>query len=246
MNIELLKIGMESHKSLDYVNSIRYFTQAISEDPTDFMTFQLYLAIGEGKFKLKDYEGSIVAYDNGLNFYYENIVHFKQQHPQIIESTQVILEQAYRIRGNAKNELGDYKGAIQDFSKSIELNNKLSTSIYSRGVVYMDTKNFSAAKNDFLRVLELNPNDALAYRNLGNAKFQLNDFSGAVNDYTKAIELSIPFEHRGEVYNNMGSAKASLGHYKDAIKDFEKSLAINPNDPVALENRKILLTHLNS
>lgn len=238
MNIELIKLGMEKHRSRDYVNSIKYFTQAIAEDPNDLMNLLLYLGIGEAKYKLGDYGGSVDAYTKGLNFYNSKISLFKQQHPQVVESTNGVLEQAYRIRANAKKELGDYQGAIQDYSKSIEMNNQLSDSIYSRGVAYMETRNFAAAKADFERVIQMNPNDAPAYRNLGNAKFQLGDYSGAISDYSMAISRGIAIEHRGEVYNNRGSALAQLGQYQHAAEDFEKALEINPRDSVALANKR--------
>jgi tetratricopeptide (TPR) repeat protein len=244
MNIELVKLGMEKHRSKDYVTSIKYFTQAIAEDPNDLMNLQLYLGIGEAKFKLSDYPGSVDAYTKGLNFYNLNIKSFNQQHPQIVESTKTVLEQAYRIRANAKKELGDYQGAIQDYNKSIDMNGTLSDSIYSRGVAYMETDNFAAAKADFARVIEMNPNDAPAYRNLGNAKFRLGDFSGAVSDYSMALSRNIAIEHRGEVYNNRGSALAQLGQYQHAASDFEKALEINPYDPVALANKKDIQSFL--
>lgn len=244
MNIELIKLGMEKQRSRDYVSSIKYFSQAIAEAPNDLMNLQLYLGIGEAKYRLGDYLGSVEAYTKGLNFYQFNISSFQQQHPQIVESTKTVLEQAYRIRGNGKKELGNYQGAIEDYSKSIEINNRLSDSIYSRGVAYMETRNFSAAKVDFLKVIELNPSDAPAYRNLGNAKFQLSDYAGAATSYSKALSLSIPVEHLGEVYNNRGSALGQLGQFQNALLDFEKALEINPHDPVALANKRDILPHL--
>jgi len=244
MNIELLKIGMEKHRSKDYVNSIKIFNQAIEDDPTDSMTFNLYLAIGEGKYNLTDYQGSVDAYTKGLNFYKENITLFNQQPAQLIEQTKGLITHAYRIRGNGKKELQDNQGAVQDFTKSIELDSQLSESFYSRGVVYIETGNFTLAQQDFLKVIELKPNDPLAYRNLGNSKFQLGDFKSAIFNYTKALNLSIPIEHQGEVYNNRGSAKGALGDYQNALLDFEKSLSINPNDLMGLENKRALLSHL--
>ena len=35
--------------------------------------------------------------------------------------------------GNAKSELGDYRGAIQDYNKAIELNPKYANAYYNRG-----------------------------------------------------------------------------------------------------------------
>jgi len=40
-----------------------------------------------------------------------------------------------QIRGLAKAKLGDYKGAISDYNKAIELNPKLADAYYDRGVV---------------------------------------------------------------------------------------------------------------
>ena len=40
----------------------------------------------------------------------------------------------YINRGNAKCELGDYRGAIADYNKAIELNPKYVKAYYNRGI----------------------------------------------------------------------------------------------------------------
>lgn len=40
---------------------------------------------------------------------------------------------AYKFRGDAKYELGDYRGAIVDYTKAIELDYDLSAAYYHRG-----------------------------------------------------------------------------------------------------------------
>lgn len=235
MNIELIKHGMAKHNTKEYAESIDAFTQAIKEDPFDLVNFQLYLLIGQAKFNLKDFHGSVSSYTNGFNFFEKNVKEFANGDEAQISS---LLENAFRIRGNGRRELGDLDGAIQDYSGCISLNPNSSDAIYSRGVAYIETGNFVSAVNDFTKIIILNPKDALAYRNLGNAKFRIKDFSGAIADYSKAIDLSIPINYRSEVYNNRGIAYASKREFRSAILDFDKALEINPAYEQALNNRR--------
>ena len=81
----------------------------------------------------------------------------------------------YFLSGGDKAEVGDFKGAILDYTRAIEFND------------WFD-----------------NPNSLfqpVAYEARGAAKDNLNDYKGAVEDYSKAIQLNPNYV---DAYYNMG------------------------------------------
>jgi tetratricopeptide (TPR) repeat protein len=123
----------------------------------------------------------------------------------------------YCIRGNAKGRLQDYRGAIADFNRAIELNPNLALTYYNRGLSKYKLQDYRGAIADYNKEIELNPNFEEAYYNRGLSKYELQDYRGAIADYAKAIKLN---PNHAKAYNNRGYAKILLGQ-KKADKDYE-------------------------
>lgn len=97
---------------------------------------------------------------------------------------------AYMNRGVVKFELEDYGGAIQDYSKAIELNpNNVYHYYNNRGLTKSHLEDYRGAIQDYNKAIELSPNYAGAYYNRGIAKYNLVDINGACLDWSKAGEL---------------------------------------------------------
>ena len=108
-------------------------------------------------------------------------------------------EEFYK-RGIIKDSLRDYKGAIVDYTKAIEIDGKYVDAYYKRGVarsafIPIDSSGFTildiqGAILDFTTVIEINPNYKNTYYLRGRAKLDLTeDYEGAILDFTKAIQL---------------------------------------------------------
>lgn len=95
----------------------------------------------------------------------------------------------YFESGMAKNKSGDYKSAIQDYNKAIELNPKDAKVFCNRGVAKVGLEDFRGAIQDFNKAITLNPNYGWAYMLRGGAKLMLKDIDGACLDWSKAGEL---------------------------------------------------------
>ena len=65
---------------------------------------------------------------------------------------------AYELRGNSKIHLSDYRGAIIDFSKAIEINPKDSFLYFWRGFAYESLEKFPNAVKDLKISQNLDPN----------------------------------------------------------------------------------------
>jgi tetratricopeptide (TPR) repeat protein len=97
---------------------------------------------------------------------------------------------SYILRAIAKNNLADTLGALNDYSKAIELSPISSSApYYDRGILKYYLKDFRGAIVDFSKNIEVNPefNWAYLFRGLAKIKIGLKD-SGCL-DLSKAGEL---------------------------------------------------------
>ena len=152
----------------------------------------------------------------------------------------------YLNQGNAKRQLKDFRGAIADFTKVIEINPKDKWIYYTRGEAKIGIKDYNGAIEDFNKALELDSENSLAFSDRyhalkiiecskkiqtdptntnaycyrGDSKNSLLDYTGAIADYTRVIEIDPYFAW---AYNNRGLAKISLGQKVSGCMDLKKA-----------------------
>ena len=97
---------------------------------------------------------------------------------------------AYRERGHAHYDQGDYKQAIQDFSNAIGLNAKDTGSYLGRGLVHLHRSDYDLAIEDYNAAINILPDLAPPYCNRGLCYFRQGEHDLAIRDFTKAIELA--------------------------------------------------------
>ncbi len=128
---------------------------------------------------------------------------------------------AYFYRAIAKNDLGDYNGAIVDYSKIIVFEPDADT-YYNRGNSKYSLEDFEGAKEDYENAFKLDPNFIDALYSLGCAKFDLGDYKGAITDFTNVLSKApLP-----KVFNLRASAYRALKEYKKALKDYTYTVVI--------------------
>ncbi|WP_051408851.1 tetratricopeptide repeat protein [Syntrophorhabdus aromaticivorans] len=103
----------------------------------------------------------------------------------------------YMNRGTAYLVLGDYRAAIEDLGRAIEIDPKFAPAYLNRSTAYGVMGDHARAVADLNKALEINPQYALAYRNRGITYEIMGDYARAMADFTKAARLDPRYADRG-------------------------------------------------
>ncbi|MEH2292975.1 tetratricopeptide repeat protein [Nostoc sp.] len=96
---------------------------------------------------------------------------------------------AYKKRGNARSDLGDFEGAIEDYTQAIQINSNYVDAYYNRGNARSDLGDFEGAIEDYTQAIQINSNYADAYYNRGNIRLEIAEKQGAIEDFQKAADI---------------------------------------------------------
>ncbi len=128
--------------------------------------------------------------------------------------------------GYEKFDQGNFKGAIMDSTKAIEIDPKYAEAYFLRANAYFQNpkgnprKNFKSAIDDYSKVIEIVPYSADAYFNRGLAKSYLEKHKEAIVDFNKAIENDSGY---ADAYYLRGYSKFWTKDFDSACIDFRKS-----------------------
>lgn len=142
--------------------------------------------------------------------------------------------ETYFKMGNEKYSFKNYSGAIDDYSKAIELDPKYEKAYFTRGRAKYNNYDQIGAIEDYTKALEINPLSLDIYTVRGNARSGIKDYSGAIEDYTKVIEID---PSNSNAYLVRGNLKRNNKDYIGAIEDYSKVIEIDPMNETAYYNR---------
>ncbi len=108
-----------------------------------------------------------------------------------------------------------------------QIKSENAESYESRGLAYLDKRQYDKAIWHFNKSLKMNPRYANAYHNRGRAYGEQGQYDLAISDYNKALEINPRY---GDAYFNRGLANHAKGQYDQAISDYTNALEINPGD----------------
>ena len=130
-------------------------------------------------------------------------------------------------QGLEKYKSRDYKAAILDFSKAIELNQQNEKAWHNRGLAKYGLKDFDGAIQDYNKAISLNAAYTNAYNDRALVYSKLKNYEGALQDYNKALLIDPAYV---AAYNNRGNIRMILKDYDGALKDYSKSIELKPAD----------------
>jgi Flp pilus assembly protein TadD len=139
----------------------------------------------------------------------------------------------YFLQGKEKRKLGNFKGAIADFTEDIRTHPNHALAYSDRGFARDKLGDYQGAIQDYVQAIRLNPNDADAYYNQGLVRRKLGDYRGAIQDYRKAIRLN---PKDADAYVGRGNARGDSGDYQGAVQDYIQATRLNPNHALAYYN----------
>ncbi|CAG8949832.1 hypothetical protein HYFRA_00004157 [Hymenoscyphus fraxineus] len=133
---------------------------------------------------------------------------------------------AYNMRGTFKYLRGDNIDALQDLTKSIELQPSMTQSYIKRASMHLELGDKDAAADDFAKAIEHNDDDPDIYYHRAQLHFILGEFAEAAKDYQKSIDLDrdFIFSHiqLGVTQYKMGSIASSMATFRRCIKNFHE------------------------
>jgi len=120
-------------------------------------------------------------------------------------------------RGDELFDNGDIPGAIDEYSRALELKPDFAEAYNNRGYAEWKWNENEAALADFSKAIELRPDYGNAFTNRAFVYFDLNDFEHCITDATRAIELD---PNNISALTIRGDAEQRLGRWGAAFEDF--------------------------
>ena len=132
------------------------------------------------------------------------------------------------FRGIAKYNLGDIRGARNDFDRSVRLNPVFTNGYHYRGIAESRFGNYDQALADFQRAVELRPGYEGIYFSRGVTYFLAQQFDKAIADFDRYIRKE---PKDPSAYLNRGASYLFLGDTLKALNDYNKAIKLDRFDP---------------
>ena len=135
------------------------------------------------------------------------------------------------IAGYVHAHDGDYRTAVDDFTRALAIDPKMSTGYMNRGYVYNDLRMASNAEKDFRKALALRPDYGEAHLGLAYSLLQLRNAHAALKE-AEAAEKILP--DVGSLHLAKAEAYRQSSKLADAAAEYERALKFQPNDETTL------------
>jgi len=145
---------------------------------------------------------------------------------------------AYNGRGVAYGARGEYKKAIADYTKAIEISPTYFYAYNNRGVEYVKIGKIDEALSDFSKAIDIYPSYPRAYFNRAAILFaRRNEVDKAIEDYNHTIQIDPSYRN---AYLNRAVAYIAKGELDKAIDDFIVARDLDPRDGEVYRNLAVL------
>jgi tetratricopeptide (TPR) repeat protein len=198
-------------KENTYKKALHHILLAIKENPKHSDS---YFQLGNILYNNKEYEKSLIQYQNALLLDTTNIEIFNA----------IAMTYQYKLKDNNK--------ALSTFEKCIKICDcsKHEFIYYNIGVYYQ-----SLARQDYLKDaiyffkqdININPDSAKSYNNMGNCYKGLKQHKNSLECFQKAIKIDKFYD---KAYSNLGITYKYLGDIQNAIKTYENGLLISKDN----------------
>lgn len=151
----------------------------------------------------------------------------------IVGCSSLSREEMFLKAGNKCYVTGDSDGAIEKYTKAIEINPNFAEAYKNRGFARNDKKAFDGAIADLIKAIwldpalgeHISPYLAEAYNKRGYERYRKSDYDSAISDYTNAIKI------------DPNNAEAYFLRADEVIAYLSKLLSLYPGDEKAKLSR---------
>ncbi|KZR92629.1 lipoprotein NlpI [Synechococcus sp. MIT S9509] len=137
---------------------------------------------------------------------------------------------SYLQAGVEKSESGEYRGALIEFNKAIELDPTNSSAYQYRGVAKAKYGDFEGSIIDYSKSIELDSSSTESYANRGIAKARSGDVPGTVLDFDVAIHMN---PDDGNAYFNHGMAMEMSHDLQHACLDWNQAVELGDQKSIS-------------
>jgi len=144
---------------------------------------------------------------------------------------------AYKLhacRAKVNEKLNNYKGAVEDWSIAISIENRIIKYYVERGNAYFELGKFKDAINDFTKALRQEPAEFTLYIKRAKAYAKLKEYKPALRDVVTYLKY---FEHDQEAIALCGNLHYLNENYIEALKYFNKNLSLDKSNPEYYKDR---------
>lgn len=133
----------------------------------------------------------------------------------------------YLVRAQLYEGKNNYKAAIKDYTKLMELSNvDFKPNLLSyRGKCYSEAGMYDQSIKDFEEAISIDSTDAYYYSYMGDSKRLMGDYKGAKEDFTKAIAVEPREAHF--YYQRGWIEEEFLKNYEDGLNDYNEAISID-------------------
>lgn len=154
---------------------------------------------------------------------------------------QRLLANYYVNQGMDKSQQGNIKGALDDFTKAIQIDPHNDMAYVHRGKARFDLGDDKGALKDYDQAVGLAKRSTQAYLNRGNVRAALDNEQGAIEDYNRAIaidpQLAKAYLNRCLSLSNIALQQNKIAEQQAAIDDCTRAIQLKPNYAFAYQNR---------
>jgi len=132
---------------------------------------------------------------------------------------------AYFYRAVAKNDLGNYRSAIVDYSKII-VDEPDADTYFNRGNSRYSLRDLQGAREDYAKAYILDNRFIDALYSLACVKLDLGQYEQAIKDFTAIIKEA---PGNPDTFVLRATAYKAIENFKDALSDYSTAILLNPS-----------------
>lgn len=184
------------------------------------------------------YKGQLALLEGKVDTAYRIAKKILKEYPDNVEGL-YLLSECYE---NKK----EYKKAIEYAEKVLIADNTQVKAYNILGDCYYKLRQYNKAFYNYHQVVDLDKNNFYGLHRIADLYYIKRQYSKSNEYYFKALDNAMNLNERVDCLNNIGWNFEKLNNYYEALKYYEKGLELDPEHRLLNENKKGVLSVINS